>query len=326
MVMANKWVLNVTTAPIFFIWTQLIIASILFLISDALRILPSRLTFDLKVCKGLIPNIVLNVTSLILSNYTLKNVDASFYQVARGLVLPFTVLTSGILLRTRPSLLILLACTVVTIGFFVGVFLDAVPVSSKGIFLGVASSFIAALHSAVIKISLDTVKSTTKDDNHAALALSWYTNLLSAVVLIPIFLLAGEGPGIVKLAFNLEELITPEGAPSHLETFLWGSFITGILGFLMSIASLLSIQVTSPITHMISSAVRGVAASLLGMWFFKEVITIGRASSIAIILAGSIWYTWIKNQETQRSKQSKGEYERVQMEDMEAANDEERKE
>lgn len=41
----------------------------------------------------------------------------------------------------------------------------------------------------------------------------------------------------------------------------------------MSIASLLSIKVTSPITHMISSAVRGVAASLLGMWLFHDIIT-----------------------------------------------------
>jgi GDP-fucose transporter C1 len=41
----------------------------------------------------------------------------------------------------------------------------------------------------------------------------------------------------------------------------------------MSIASLLSIKVTSPITHMVSSAVRGVAASLLGIWLFHDVIT-----------------------------------------------------
>jgi len=41
----------------------------------------------------------------------------------------------------------------------------------------------------------------------------------------------------------------------------------------MSIASLLSIKVTSPITHMVSSAVRGVVASLLGVWLFHDVVT-----------------------------------------------------
>lgn len=48
----------------------------------------------------------------------------------------------------------------------------------------------------------------------------------------------------------------------------------GVLGFLMSLASLLSIKVTSPITHMISSAVRGVASSVLAMWLFGDVISL----------------------------------------------------
>ena len=47
----------------------------------------------------------------------------------------------------------------------------------------------------------------------------------------------------------------------------------GVIGFLMSIASLLSIKVTSPITHMVSSAVRGVAGSLLAIWLFDDIIT-----------------------------------------------------
>lgn len=112
---------------------------------------------------------------------------------------------------------------------------------------------------------------------------------------------------------------------------------------MMSIASLLSIKVTSPITHMVSSAVRGVAASLLGMWLFHDVITTfvisiliycrlivecyfeidsGRASSIATILFGSILYTWVKHQESQPNKTTassrRGSYERVKMEDVEA--------
>lgn len=110
----------------------------------------------------------------------------------------------------------------------------------------------------------------------------------------------------------------------------------------MSIASLLSIKVTSPITHMVSSAVRGVAASLLGMWLFHDVITTyaflllfsrpsianvdftsfsGRASSIAIILGGSVLYTWYKHRESQAtastSPSRRGSYERVKMEDVE---------
>ncbi|TFK42377.1 hypothetical protein BDQ12DRAFT_562493, partial [Crucibulum laeve] len=305
----NKWVLNTTSAPLFFLWTQLAIAVLMFLVSDAMRLLPDKLTFDLDTCKGLVPMVGLNIIGLSFSNYTLKYVDASFYQVARGLVLPFTVCTSFVVLHSRPSLLIILACAVVTLGFFVGVFLDGTTVSLLGVFFGVVSSMITALHSVVIKRSLDVVGGST-------LALSWYTNALSAIFLAPILLLAGEGPSVVKLLFGVDELLAEKGAMSPLKTFLLGSLVTGILGFLMSIASLLSIKVTSPITHMVSSAVRGVAASLLGMWLFHDIITTGRASSIAIILFGSIFYTYVKHKESQPAVAS-GTYERVRGEDVE---------
>jgi len=313
MVMANKWVLNVTTTPLFFLWCQLAIAAGLFIISDTLRLLPDRLTFDLATCKGLIPMVGLNIFGLSFSNYTLKYVDASFYQVARGLVLPFTVCTSYIFLNSRPSLRIFLCCGLVTMGFFVGVFLDGTALSWIGVSFGVASSAITATHSVVIKQSLNVV-------GGSALALSWYTNLLSAIALAPLLVLAGEGKDVLKLLFGVDELLVKPDAMSPLATFLWGSAITGVLGFMMSIASLLSIKVTSPITHMVSSAVRGVAASLLGMWLFHDVITTGRASSIAIILFGSILYTWVKHQESQpksTASSRRGSYDRVKI-DIEA--------
>ncbi|PPQ73964.1 hypothetical protein CVT26_006315 [Gymnopilus dilepis] len=272
----------------------------------------------------------LNVLGLSFSNYTLKYVDASFYQIARGLVLPFTVListySSSLSLSShpspRPSLPILLACTLVTLGFFTGVLLDGTALSLVGISFGVASSLITATHSVVIKQSLGVV-------GGSALALSWYTNALSAVVLAPLLVLAGEGGGVVRLLFGEPERVTADRL-SPLATFLWGSAITGVLGFMMSIASLLSIKVTSPITHMVSSAVRGVAASLLGVWLFHDIITTGRASSIAIILLGSIFYTWVKHQESQAasngnsskpsttSRRGSREYERLKMDDVEA--------
>lgn len=111
----------------------------------------------------------------------------------------------------------LASCGIVTLGFFIGVFLDGTPVSPKGIFFGVSSSIITAMHSVVIKQSLNVV-------NGSALLLSWYTNLLSAMALAPIMVLAGEGPDIMKLLFGVDELI--EGRSSALTTFLWGSAIT----------------------------------------------------------------------------------------------------
>ncbi|KAJ3008082.1 hypothetical protein NUW54_g3294 [Trametes sanguinea] len=295
MVMANKWVLNTTDTPLFFLLMQLIIAVILFLFAHMAGLLQLPLQLDIQVCKGLIPMVGLNVIGLSFSNYTLKYVDASFYQVARGMVLPFTVCTSYFLLHSRPSLRILGACAVVTAGFFVGVFLDGTSVSLVGITFGVLSSMITAMHSVVIKKSLDVV-------HGSALHLSWYTNLLSAIVLAPALVLVGELPGVHAAALWSQR----ERGRSD-EHACYGTF-----GFLMSLASLMSIKVTSPITHMVSSAVRGVAAYLLGVWLFHDAVTTGRVSSIAIILLGSIWYTWIKHVESQPAK-----YEPVPLDELE---------
>jgi GDP-fucose transporter C1 len=108
----------------------------------------------------------------------------------------------------------------------------------------------------------------------------------------------------------------------------------GSVGFLLSIACALSIQVTSPITHMISSAVRGVAASILGVALFGDIITMwaepiinhsvwrwhderrGRVSAIVLILGGSIYYTWTKHVES-IAPPPPPQYEQVSMEELE---------
>ena len=126
-------------------------------------------------------------------------------------MLPFTVGTSALFLHARPSLRILLACSLVTFGFFVGVFMDGTQVSARGVMYGVTSSMVTAVHSVVIKKSLDVV-------HGSALHLSWYTNLLSVIALTPAVVLSGELPGVTKL------LSSPE--PGVLYTFMMGSFIT----------------------------------------------------------------------------------------------------
>ena len=56
--------LNATDIPLFFLWTQLMIAVVLFLVSDFWRLLPDRISFDLAICKGLVAMVGLNVVGL----------------------------------------------------------------------------------------------------------------------------------------------------------------------------------------------------------------------------------------------------------------------
>ena len=66
----------------------------------------------------------------------------------------------------------------------------------------------------------------------------------------------------------------------------------GIFGYLINVAGFLQIKVTSPVTHMISSALRGVLQTLVAMAVFGDHVTLGNAFGIALVLAGSSWYTW----------------------------------
>ena len=74
----------------------------------------------------------------------------------------------------------------------------------------------------MIKKSLDVVKGST-------LHLSWYTNFLSAIILVPGFVLMGELPAVMRLLFQPEPrlgMLAPDAGLGKLGTFLWGSLIT----------------------------------------------------------------------------------------------------
>jgi len=144
-------------------------------------------------------------------------------------------------------------------------------------------------HAIVVKRSLPVVKGSAMD-------LAYYSNLLSVGVMAPAVLVAESGH--VAEMFNI--------GGQGLRTFVVGGLITGFFGFLICIAGFISIKVTSPITHMISAAVRGVIQTILGVWLFGDIVTKGRISSIAIVLMGSIFYTWFKDQEMKAAESSRG--------------------
>ncbi|KAF9317051.1 hypothetical protein BG003_001221 [Podila horticola] len=281
MVNVNKWALNKISAPWLLLWSQLAIAVILLQLTDLVGLLEMpKLRFS--VAKQLIPLIAINVLGLGVNTVCLVYVDTSFYQIARGLVLPFTVIFTYMILRQTFSKFVIAACMIVFAGFMTGVTAD-VNVSTLGVVFGVASSVTTSLHAIVIKRALESVKDSSLD-------LVYYNNVLSTLVMIPIVAGSGEIPQVIKLFHE-------EDGAAACKRFLIGVAVTGLFGFLVNVASFLQIAHTSPTTHMVSGAVRSVLQTLLGYFAFREIITSGRLAGIVLIMCGSTIYTYARGKE-----------------------------
>jgi GDP-fucose transporter C1 len=292
MVLVNKAVLDsAPDLPFTFLFIQLFIAVILLHLTSFIS--STRLgglmmgkvelpAFDVQVIRKLIPFAFVGIVALIFNTLCLKDVDASFFQIARGLLLPFTIIVSAIHTRQLPGRSSIGAALVVSAGFFLGLsptsFFNSKSVSQAtalSLFYGVFSALMTAVHAVLVKSAYEIVG----DDS--VIKLAYWGNLLPALFLLPCVFVHGELGAIYH--------------DRDWTVFIAGTAITGVFGFFLCMAGLLSIKVTSPITHMFSSAARSVVQTLLGALLFGDIITSSRMGSIFIILVGTISYTWIKS-------------------------------
>ena len=262
MVFVNKAVLNSSPdLPLLFLFFQMLIAVGLLHLTAA--IFPSRVDLpklSSESAKKLAPVITVNIVGLIFNTLCLRDVDASFFQIARGMVLPMTIAASSLTTKSTPSVRVIMAAGIVTFGFLLGISpasimpsvfsastTSAIPpsVSFLSLFYGLLSSLFIAVHSVLIKSSLPHCSGST-------IHLAYWTNLGSAVFVAPLVLIKGEPWRVIEL---LETRHATIGAVEvwNVRVFAVGSLVTGLFGFLLCVAGLLSIKVTSPITHMFSS-------------------------------------------------------------------------
>lgn len=182
---------------------------------------------------------------------------------------------------------------------------------------GTLSAFMTAVHAVLVKSAVKTLEGSV-------LRLTYWSNMMSGMFLVrqsscpfletanriafdrmqqqlPCLLLNGE----VSIFMNkiVFASTTASSAAAHeiyersveRSTFFIGSLVTGFFGFLLGLAGLLSIKVTSPVSHMVSSAARSVLQTVLGVWFFGEIVTGRRALSIMVITLGALYYTWVQS-------------------------------
>ncbi|KIO27050.1 hypothetical protein M407DRAFT_233786 [Tulasnella calospora MUT 4182] len=317
MVFVNKAVLNSSpNLPLLMLLIQFIIAVICLHLSAIFssKIEIPRQLMSLEKFKQLAPILIVNVVGLTFNTLCLRGVDASFFQIARGLVLPLTIAVQAIDAKTAPPIPVLAAAATVTVGFFLGIApapaSEAAATSSGSgavaLVWGALSSLMTAVHAVLIKRSLPYV-------DNSAIQLAYWTNATAALMLLPFVFFNGEVASVwVGLGYG--QFIDPIAAGvSHpgavitppkwdWQTFVFGCLVTGVVGFLLCVAGLLSIKITSPVTHMFSSACRSVLQTLLGVWIFHDILNVNRVSSITVILGGSMYYTWVKAKDTAASQ------------------------
>ncbi|VDB86577.1 unnamed protein product [Peniophora sp. CBMAI 1063] len=294
MVFVNKAVLISTPdVPLLFLLLQLLLAVALLHIGAFITPKIELPALDLRDAKALLPVVAVNIIGLVFNMLCLRDVEASFFQIARGLVLPLTIAVSAYWTRTKPKIQPVLASAIITLGFFIGVAPErSLPVASIpsviSLVYGLLSSLMIALHAVLIKSALPIC-------NNSTIQLAYWTNLGSAILLAPFILIVGEPSKLLALVSEPQ---------SNIRILLWGSLVTGIFGFLLCIAGLLSIKVTSPVTHMVSSAARSVLQTLLGVWIFSDILTIQRMTSLSAILGGTLYYTWLKSSQSGPTQQT----------------------
>jgi len=169
-----------------------------------------------------------NVVGLVFNIYCLKLVDASYFQVARGLTLPMTVVLQSLMTGEKPTRGTIASCGLVTWGFtyafipapFIGGAASSRGASTAlvagpeapvlGMVLGVFSAAMVAIHAVLIKSALKSVDGKTLD-------LAYWQNALSAIALLPAILFSGEVRGFVRMLSGVE---------GSIQSFVTGSALT----------------------------------------------------------------------------------------------------
>eukprot|EP01112_Ceratiomyxa_fruticulosa_P018952 TRINITY_DN6134_c0_g2_i3.p1 TRINITY_DN6134_c0_g2~~TRINITY_DN6134_c0_g2_i3.p1 ORF type:complete len:347 (-),score=60.68 TRINITY_DN6134_c0_g2_i3:355-1395(-) len=266
--------------PLFITWYQQVVAIGCIIILGKLgRQVPSLdflppFQFNTTVAQGVVPLTCVLIGMVSFNNLCLQYVEVSFYQVARSLSICFSLLLTYLVLGVRTSKRAVQACIVVFLGFFLGS-LGEVNFSWLGVIFGVTSSFFVALYGIYVK------KILPKTEGNEWKLLS-YNTALSIPMLFPIVVISGEFSGITQ-------------EPLIYDSEFWVVMtITGVFGYLISLAIFLQIKLTSPLTNTISGTVKACVQTILSVLIWNNDVTFTNALGIVLVIGGSFWYGLIR--------------------------------
>ncbi|XP_047347229.1 GDP-fucose transporter 1 [Vespa velutina] len=283
-VFVNKALLSSETvnldAPLFVTWFQCIVSVVICITLTNLSIFfPQYLKFSngdpfkRETIKQILPLSILFTGMIASNNLCLKYVGVAFYYVGRSLTTVFNVIFTYLILGQKTSLKCILCCCMIITGFWLGVDQenDAGSLSVLGTILGVVGSLILSLYSIHTKQVLPAV-------NQDIWLLSYYNNLYSVFLFIPLMLFNGEH----LVVYNYDKLGEP---------FFWSAMVIGgICGFAIGYATTLQIKVTSPLTHNVSGTAKACAQTVLATYWFNEHKSFLWWTSNIIVLSSSAAY------------------------------------
>ena len=302
-VIVNKYFLKSVSVPLILLELQMVVSSVILITGYFIMKLVDKMeTKDgkqqqqqqqkeqdnpsvLEAFKLLWPMVFCNVFGLAFNIICLSKIDAIMHQVTRGITLPMTALLGPLLGNDSSSWRVLLICCAIFSGFVVAVSGDirSTNLSIFGVVAGLISSFINAYNAQFIKTRF------SGRNKFSAIDLVYYNNIFSAILLIPVALLY-EGSQLSSI-----------NNWGHVSIV---AVITGILGVIINYAGFLQIQVTSPITHCVSSAARGIFQVLASNLILREKLTICRTVGTGLSLVASSLFPIVKSYDNEIKKKS----------------------
>ncbi|EDV92718.1 GDP-fucose transporter 1 [Drosophila grimshawi] len=298
-VFVNKHLLSSETvnlgAPLFMSWFQCVVSTVICLLMSCLsRKYPSVFTFpegnplDIDTFRKLLPLSVLYTLMIGANNLSLTYVTVAFYYIGRSLTTVFSVVLTYVILRQRTSFKCLLCCATIVVGFWLGVDQESLTLafSWRGTIFGVLSSLALAMYSIQTKKSLSYV-------NQEIWLISYYNNLYSTLLFLPLIILNGELGTIL--------------AYQHLWAgWFWAAMtLSGFCGFAIGFVTALEIKVTSPLTHNISGTAKACAQTVIATQYYNDVrSSIWWISNIVVLLASAA-YTRVKQLEMLQQHQQR---------------------
>ncbi|KAI2802546.1 hypothetical protein BLOT_010004, partial [Blomia tropicalis] len=282
MVFLNKQILSGSeyslNAPLFITWYQCLITLAITIIGSSIFDKLPRLRFRLKTAISILPLTIVFVSMITFNNLCLKHVGVAFYFVGRSLTTVFNVILTYLILGRSTSPSAIGCCAAIVFGFLLGIDQEQLigTLSISGILYGILASLFVSLN------SINTVNALAVV--HGSIwTLTYYNNLLSCIIFIPLMLFNGE----------LYQMIVNDTYTTILcdGTFWIMMTIAGFFGFAIGYVTNLQISYTSPLSHNISGTAKACAQTVIATYAYNETKTFSWWISNIVVLLASAAYT-----------------------------------